>query len=136
MQGEAGVVVQGKRWKLQPQALDASKPFPANGRIAVCHGDKSAEALLELPSPSTKSDESLAGIPAGVWLTVGLLAQDGFALQLKLKRTTAPRERDEGVWYVYHVVGGAITVLTTMNPPVLPAVIKPSVVSCGLMELD
>ena len=35
------------------------------------------------------------------------------AVQLKLKRAEKPKTRDKaaGVWYIYHAVGGAITVL-------------------------
>jgi len=48
-----------------------------------------------------------------VWVTIGLLATDGLALQLKLKRADKPRERDRilGVWCAYHPVGGALTVV-------------------------
>ena len=59
---------------------DASRPFPANGKIAVRCGGKSAEALLELPAPSTKG--GVAELAAVVWVTVGLLATDGFAFQV------------------------------------------------------
>ena len=68
--------------QLHVQAMepDAGRPFPANGKIAARFGGKSAEALLELPAPSTKGGAvELAGV---VWLTVGLLATDGFALQV------------------------------------------------------
>lgn len=52
-------------------------------------------------------------LAAGLWVTVGLLAQDKFALQLRLKKDRAAAERDKGsgVWNVYVPVGGAITVL-------------------------
>lgn len=59
---------------------DASRPFPANGKIAARFGGISAEALLELPAPATKG--GAADLAAVVWLTVGLLATDGFALQV------------------------------------------------------
>lgn len=64
------------------QALepDVGRPFPANGKIAARYGGQSAEALLELPAPSTKG--GAAELAAVVWLTVGLLATDGFALQV------------------------------------------------------
>lgn len=125
--------------------------------MVVRHGSRCAEALLQLPTiPVRSCNEG----PAGLWLTVGLLAADGLALQLRLKkaeqvrgapggvsggggrcaarmlccvhvahragmarpRPTAsrgvcvclqPTERDkvEGVWYAYHAVGGAITLL-------------------------
>lgn len=65
---------------LQATEPDAGRPFPANGKVAVRFGGKSAEALLELPAPSTKG--GAAELAAVVWLTVGLLAIDGFALQV------------------------------------------------------
>jgi len=47
-----------------------------------------AEALLQLPEvPFSRADAAAAaGVPAGLWLTVGLLAADGFALQLRLRK--------------------------------------------------
>jgi hypothetical protein len=116
----------------------------------VRRGDLRAEALLQLPALPTRSS---AEGPAALWLTVGLLAADGLALQLRLRRNEkvgclgclpcwpAPRgaacpagssasrqailgptclppalqptERDRvgGVWYAYHPVGGALTLL-------------------------
>lgn len=65
---------------MQAVEPDISRPFPANGKIVVKHGGKTAEALLELPAPSTR--EGAAELPAVVWLTVGLLATDKFALQV------------------------------------------------------
>ena len=59
---------------------DVSKAFPANGKILVKYGGRSAEALLELPAPSTR--DGAAELPSVVWLTVGLLATDTFALQV------------------------------------------------------
>jgi hypothetical protein len=50
-----------------------------------------AEAILNLPAPSTKSASSLAEVPTSIWVTVGMLA-DKFALQLRLKRTERPKE--------------------------------------------
>ncbi|WIA09269.1 hypothetical protein OEZ85_008677 [Tetradesmus obliquus] len=73
-----------------------------------------AEALLQLPEvPLRSSTAADGGPPPGLWLTVGLLAADGFALQLRLKKADRPTERDrtEGTWFAYHPVGGAITVL-------------------------
>jgi len=124
------------RWKLLPQEIGSACALPAVGRIAACHGERSAEALLELPAPALKSAEAVAAVPAGLWLTVGLLAKDGFALQLRLKRCDAPTERDRatGAWDAYHVVGGAITVLTATETPPPP---KPVLgATSGLMELD
>ena len=65
---------------LQAVEPDISKAFPADGKIVVKFGGRTAEALLELPAPSTR--EGAAELPAVVWLTVGLLASDSFALQV------------------------------------------------------
>lgn len=53
-------------------------------------------------------------MPQGLWVTVGLLAQDKFALQLRLKRKNGCRERnaEAGIYYLYSPVGGALTILT------------------------
>jgi hypothetical protein len=47
-----------------------------------------AEALLQLPEVPLRCAEAAgeAGAPAALWLTAGLLAADGFALQLRLRR--------------------------------------------------
>ena len=85
----------------------------------VTHGDATADALLELPAAQTKAKEELDSIPAGIWVTVGLLAADGFALQLRLKRATKPSQRDrvDGTWHAYHAIGGAITLLNAVQRP-------------------
>lgn len=61
----------------------------------------------------TKQAADMESLAAGLWVTVGLLAQDKFALQLRLKKDRAAAERDKasGVWNVYVPVSGAITVL-------------------------
>jgi len=43
------------------------------------------------PNPSATSGEQ----PPVVWVTIGLLAVEGLALQLKLKRADTPKERDK-----------------------------------------
>ena len=65
---------------MQAVEPDISKAFPADGKIVVKFGGRTAEALLELPAPSTR--DGAAELPAVVWLTVGLLASDAFALQV------------------------------------------------------
>lgn len=54
-------------------------------------------------------------MPGVVWLTIGILATDGFALQLKLKRDAgaAVRDKEAGVYCAYVPVGGAVTVRDT-----------------------
>ncbi len=68
---------------------ETGRAFPANGKIVVKFGGRSAEALLELPAPSTR--DGAAELPAVVWLTVGLLATDTFALQVYTILYTFPK---------------------------------------------
>ena len=66
-------------------------------------------ACHDLPCPARRDTSALA---AAVWLTVGSLAGDGLALQLKLKRLDRPTERDKGTgeWFPYVPVAGALSV--------------------------
>ncbi|KAK9815647.1 hypothetical protein WJX72_007380 [[Myrmecia] bisecta] len=111
LKAEDGLKLKATRYRLQAMDGPSQKPLPGKGKVTVRHGQHRAEALLELPSPETR--EATAQLPLVIWLTVGLLATDGFALQLKLKRAEKATHRDKlaGVWYVYHPVGGAITLL-------------------------
>ncbi|MEW5307426.1 MAG: hypothetical protein WDW36_009824 [Sanguina aurantia] len=106
-----GSTVTGLRFRLLPLPVDDSRPFPSNGKVSVRHGSSLlAEALLSLPEVPVRS---VNDGPAALWVTVGLLATEGMALQLKMKKADVPKERDrsEGVWYAYHPVGGAVTLL-------------------------
>jgi hypothetical protein len=118
-QGDNGMTVTGKRWELLKVDAASHKPFPTIGRAVATHKGSTAEALLELPTPQTKAKDELQLIPAGLWVTVGLLAQDKLALQLRLKRCEQPSERDKegGTWHVYHATGGAITLLEGIEHP-------------------
>lgn len=111
--------MRGKRWKLAACSLKATRAFPSNGRVVVRHGTVSAENVLDLPAAQTRSKDDLSAIPAGMWLTIGLLAQDGLAMQVRLKRSAEPSDRDkaEGTWHVYHAVGGALTLLDSIEKP-------------------
>eukprot|EP00892_Ulva_mutabilis_P008069 jgi/Ulvmu1/5634/UM023_0174.1 len=111
IKGESGMTVHGDRWTLKPLP-STMKVLPTRGRVAVCVGDSTAQALLELPCTTSKDAEEMAAIPTGVWVTVGLLAQDEFALQLRLKRTpkAAVRNKEAGIWNMYCPVGGALTI--------------------------
>lgn len=55
----------------------------------------------------------MSTLPQGAWMTVGLLGQNGFALQLRLKRVPGSeiRNREAGIWHMYCPVGGALTIL-------------------------
>ncbi|GIL46757.1 hypothetical protein Vafri_3666 [Volvox africanus] len=108
--GGAAAAVQGMRYRLRPLDVDTTRPLPANGKAVVRWGNLTAEALLQLPELPTRSSEEGA---AALWVTVGLLAVDGLVLQVKLKKAPKPKERDRvaGVWYAYHPVAGALTVL-------------------------
>lgn len=64
------------------QQHDYRFPLTMRAQVVVRHAGRSTEALLQLPAIPVRSSEG----PAGLWLTVGLLAADGIALQLKLKK--------------------------------------------------
>jgi hypothetical protein len=58
--------------------------------------------------------EAMGGMASAMWVTVGLLARDGFALQVKLKKTKGVHEAyrcgKTGLYYIYEPAGGALTV--------------------------
>ncbi len=64
------------------------------------------------PHPLLMPCRNTSALAPAVWLTVGSLAGDGMALQLKLKRLDKPSERDkvQGLWYPYVPVAGALSV--------------------------
>jgi len=64
--------------------------------VVVRYGQRSVEALVELPAETLRATAP-RGSPV-LWVTVGLLATDGFALQLKLKHA------DEVRWLPAHTV--------------------------------
>lgn len=132
LQGESGTAVLGERWTLKP-LTGCGEVLPTNGRIAVCFQNSSAQALLQLPCSTSKDRQEISALPQGAWVTVGLLAQDGFALQLRLKRVPGSeiRNRETGIWHMYCPVGGALTILNKVQAGKENA--KPERV---IMELD
>ncbi|GBF95610.1 hypothetical protein Rsub_08592 [Raphidocelis subcapitata] len=106
--GEAGASVCGSRWRLSSGDAGLARALPSDGKIVVRFQGRRAEALLQLPSIAVRSQSDA---PEALWLTVGLLATDGLALQLRLKRAAKPAERDPvmGAWCAYQAVGGAVT---------------------------
>ncbi|GFR49693.1 hypothetical protein Agub_g11843 [Astrephomene gubernaculifera] len=107
----SAAAVQGLRYRLRPMDVESTRPLPANGKAVVRWGASlQAEALLQLPELPTRDSGEGAAV---LWVTVGLLAVDGVVLQIKLKKAPKPKERDRvaGVWYAYHPVAGALTVL-------------------------
>jgi hypothetical protein len=60
-------------------------------KIVVRYCGCKAEAQLQLPSMAVRTHDDT---PLGLWLTVGLLATDGLALQLRLKRAAKVRDAD------------------------------------------
>ena len=119
----------------QTAAAAASErtPVPHDGKVAATYGATRAEATLDLPAPgrphadvygaggsgvdgaASDAIRELSDMPNGVWVTIGQLSRDGFALQLKLKKTKGVHEAyrcgKSGKYYVYEPSGGAITVL-------------------------
>jgi hypothetical protein len=116
LQGEAGRQVTGRRYMFDNAAMNQDLAFPNHGRIAVCYGSISVDAVLDLPAPEHKFRQALDSVPAALWVTVGLLAQDRIAVQIKLQRTSIPtkRDTDTGRWHVYYPVAGALTVLDSV----------------------
>lgn len=114
------------------KAASPATPAPHDGKVTVTFGTARAEALLDLPVPGraradfsgggvdrgTAGEEAealaaMAALPSAMWVTVGLLARDGFAAQLKLKRTPGVHEAyrcaKTGVHWVYEPSGGFVT---------------------------
>jgi hypothetical protein len=113
----------------------AGTPAPHNGKIVATFGKSRAEALLDLPAPgklkadvggatmapedeareTAEANDAMAELPSAMWVTVGLLARDGFALQVKLKRCAKAHEayrcQRTGLFWVYEPAGGFLTVL-------------------------
>ncbi|GLC39562.1 hypothetical protein PLESTB_001626800 [Pleodorina starrii] len=108
--GAVVAAVHGLRYRLRPLDVDSTRPLPANGKAVVRWGSLVSEALLQLPELPTRDSGEGAAV---LWVTVGLLAVEGLVLQIKLKKAAKPKERDRvaGVWYAYHPVAGALTVL-------------------------
>ena len=115
------------------KAASECTPVPHNGKVTATYGRTRAEALLDLPAPGrmhadvyggngvgggdadeAEATEAMGGMPSGVWVTVGLLARDGFALQIKLKKTKGVHEAyrcaKTGLYYIYEPAGGALTI--------------------------
>ena len=68
---------------LQALGPTEARPLPVHGKIAACVGqDRVAVARLELPGAATR-ELCASELAPVMWLTVGLLASDGFALQVR-----------------------------------------------------
>ena len=115
------------------KAASECTPVPHNGKVTATYGRTRAEALLDLPAPGrihadvygggggsgsrseeAEATEAMTGMATAMWVTVGLLARDGFALQIKLKKTKGVHEAyrcaKTGLYYIYEPAGGALTV--------------------------
>ena len=66
---------------VQEVPIDSSKPLPCEGKVVVRYKGSTAEARFELPAPGTRA-ACAEELPAVGWLTIGLLAADGFAVQV------------------------------------------------------
>lgn len=64
-------------------------------QVVVRYMGHKAQAQLQLPTVAVRSQDET---PAGLWLTVGLLAIDGLALQLRLKRAAKVSIVLAGLW--------------------------------------
>ena len=110
----SGAAVRGRRWRLLPPA--APRRVPPAARLRCSLG--ATEAALELPPLSSDgadgdAEAAWAAAPPVVWATLGALARDGFALQLRLARVDTPRaaavDGDTGRLMLYRLAGGALT---------------------------
>lgn len=114
--GPAGSALRGRRWRLLPPATP--RRVPPGALVTAFHGGAAADVLLAtLPAPLASS----AGValrdweaaPPVAWVTLGSLAREGFALQLRLGRVTkvedAVADAESGCVMLYRVAGGALT---------------------------
>ncbi len=112
----AGAAVTGHRWRLLPPS--APRRIPPAARVSCSLG--AADALVELPAPPVAPGGAAAveeatwrAAPAVVWATLGSLARDGFALQLRLARVdsaaAAGVDGVSGCASLYRLAGGALT---------------------------
>ncbi len=60
---------------------DKGRPLPGTGKAVACYKGRRAEARLQLPIASTRAALAEELAPVG-WLTIGLLAADGLAVQV------------------------------------------------------
>ncbi|CAG9466309.1 unnamed protein product [Pedinophyceae sp. YPF-701] len=114
LEGVGGHRVRGRRYALRRFTADCLA-MPASGKVLATLRGRRCEALLDLPAPHTKEAANEAA--KVLWLTVGILAQDGFVLQLKLRKGAAATEKDRhaGVYHIYYPVGGAVTISQEME---------------------
>jgi hypothetical protein len=112
----AGAAVKGHRWRLLPP--HAPRRLPPRARVRCQLGV--VDALLDLPAPAAArgaaADEAWRAAPHVLWVTLGSLARDGFAVQLRLARVDAPGaagiDGNTGALTLYRAAGGAVTLLT------------------------
>lgn len=106
--------VRGRRWRLLPPA--AAKRMPPMTRVRCQLGG--ADTLLELPAPAVARgmdavEEAWSAAPGVVWVTLGSLVLDGFALQLRMARVESPEaagiDGPSGMAMLYRAAGGALT---------------------------
>jgi hypothetical protein len=110
----AGAAVVGHRWRLMPP--HAPRRLPPRARVRCQLG--AADALLDLPAPAAArgaeaAEEAWRAAPQVVWVTLGSLARDGFAVQLRLARVESPGaagiDGHAGALMLYRPAGGAVT---------------------------
>lgn len=110
--------VRGVRTRLTAVPPPSPALLPPAGRLLTTVAGRALEATYELPGVGEGAAggggrAGLDSLPPGVWVTAGLLAADGVALQLRLKRVggaDAKRAPGGAGWAVYVCVGGALTV--------------------------
>ena len=111
--GAAQVALQGVRWRLLlPACLRRLVP---DALLRCRCGGAEAAALLALPAPRAgecDAHNAWQAAPHTVWVTLGALQTEGFALQLRCARVNTPQDVGldaRGVMLMYRPAGGAIT---------------------------
>ena len=88
--------------------------LPAPGKLKADVGGATM-APEDEARETAEANAAMAELPSAMWVTVGLLARDGFALQVKLKRCAKAHEayrcQRTGLFWVYEPAGGFLTVL-------------------------
>lgn len=105
-------------------AVTGDAVIPHSGKVSVQASGRTAEAVVDLPSVSAADTEGKTSepidaswdekLPPAIWVTVGLLAKDGLALQIRARRAESWRDcsfdSSTGKWSVYRPIGGALSV--------------------------
>eukprot|EP00884_Botryococcus_braunii_P023017 jgi/Botrbrau1/939/Bobra.0167s0050.1 len=93
--------VKGERYRLKEVEGQDVRGLPPKGKICVTYQGTTVEAILELPGAETR--ETVSQLSPSLWVTVGVLASDGFAFQVCSPSVALEpiRCHDRGRWGLY-----------------------------------